>query len=838
MKKYTFIIFFSLVYNLGFNQTKIAEFTFEIPGGYSTNITEFTDYSFLATGSDGRDYFLRTDGSDIRAVGIDNPQGSYYFTAQDIDGEGANLPARLFIKNINISGYSNLEFRVHLAEDDAITGEHWDRNDYVHFNYDIDNSGTFSNLLWIATNANGPNQGNRAPQIDSDFDTIGDGPEITDTFTPYSRNLIGTGDLLNIEIEFQLNAEQEDIAIDNIEIWGKLDPCSSAVTWDGTNWSNSVGPDITMAAILYGDYTTSSNIGGFSACSLTLNNANLQITDHTFIEIQNDITVDAGSSIHIESYGSLIQNNDWSSFNNNGNTSVDKETAPMNSSDEYTYWSAPVSGATINGALTESNPVKRYRFNGQNFLDATAETDNNNAQVSGQDDVDDNGDDWQWLPGTTEMLPGVGYATTVTDLAYANAPGTSQKQLTFTFNGDFNNGTYTVPIYRNDSEINDFNWNLIGNPYPSPIDADLFFETNAYISSDVSGSGYIDGAIFLWSQNTIASSTTNGNQHLNFSNNDYAVINLAGEVAGGDGTTPITILPSGHRSIPSGQGFFVSMSNGASADLVSGDLFTTNITFSNAMRIADPLANSQFFKSSNSKSQVSTLANKLWLNLTSNHGVFSQILISYLYEATNNDDGPSYDVPKYPTKGCAMYSTFQGSNKKYAIQAKSAYSLTEEDTISLGFKISIPGTRAYTLSIDHLQGEFLQRHNIYLQDLIQGIIHNLSQSNYSFTAQEGEFNNRFKILFQESNLSKTKKELESPHLNIIQLDEDRLQFSTLKHLKIKTVTIFDLLGRPLYQLHGSSHSEVFSLTRLNKRGYITKVELSNGAVYTKKLIKH
>ncbi|PIB33078.1 hypothetical protein BFP78_02110 [Gaetbulibacter sp. 5U11] len=93
-----------LTVSLGLSQTKIAELNFETPGGYTTNITEFTD--------NGRDYFLRTDGTDFNngtnGVLFNNLQGSFYFAAQDTNGEGAPLPAILFIENIDISNYTNL----------------------------------------------------------------------------------------------------------------------------------------------------------------------------------------------------------------------------------------------------------------------------------------------------------------------------------------------------------------------------------------------------------------------------------------------------------------------------------------------------------------------------------------------------------------------------------------------------------------------------------------------------------------------------------------------------------------------------------------------------------
>lgn len=826
MKKITYIILLFIAFNFSYGQTKIAELTFESSGGYSTSITEYNDGT--------RDHFLRTDGSDISGETFSNMQGSYYFAAEDIDDNNTiALPVNLVLNNINISGYSSLELRVHLAEDDDGADEDWDNLDYVHFSYDIDNTASFNNLLWIE---NDGSTFNSAPYIDTDYDGTGDGPEITDTFTQFTQSITGTGDLLDIEISFNLDAGDEDIAIDNIEIWGTLVPCGTAVTWDGTAWSNGTGPDITTPAILNSDYTTLGSIGSFSACSLTLNNADLFIADNTYIKVQNDITIDSGSSIDVQPYGAIVQKNDLSSVTNNGSMTVDKLTAPMNAWYEYTYWSSPVSGETVSGALTDSPSSRRFIFNGQNFLDHCAETGNNNTLICDdgfgngvQDDVDDNGDDWQLVSGTTPMQAGVGYATTITPFAYDTALG---NQFRYTFTGDFNNGIVTVPIYRNDSELLDYNWNFIGNPYPSAIDADLFLAANSNIATDIVTSKSINGAIFLWSQNTPPSNTTNGNQALNFSNDDFAIINAVGESAGGDGITPT-------RFIPSGQGFFVSMSNSATASFVSVDVYTTNITFSNSMRVNGTTDNSQFFKNTNTKSKSNTsgAANKLWLNLTSDNGVFNQILVGYVNGATNDDDGISYDTVKFPTKGSALYSIIEGSGKKFTIQGKAPNDLTEEEVINLGFKTSIEVATLYTLSIANIQGDFLTNNTIYLKDNLLNKLHDLSVNDYTFTSEVGEFNDRFEIVFNANSLSTNSISIEESEFSIINLDNDKVQFNTNNNLTIETISVFDLIGRQLYHLKGKSSSETYRLSNLNNSAYIAKVELSNGSVITKKAIK-
>ena len=622
--------------------------------------------------------------------------------------------------------------------------------------------------------------------------------------------------------------------------------CSTATaTWNGSEWSWSDGtttntlPTIgaTLQVVIDGPYNTGNVApqGSFSACNLTISSTgSLTIADNTYVEVENNLTVGASGIIDVQPYGAFVQNDDSSHVINNGTMSVDKITAPMDAWYEYTYWSSPVEGETFENAINQSEPSRRYIFNGQNFLDATAETNNDGTELDGQDDIDDNGDAWQWVSGNTTMDVGVGYATTLTELAYNSAPGTINKSFRFTFTGDFNNGEYIVPVYRNDSELDDYNWNMIGNPYPSAIDVDLFFNANVIDiptgNPPMPPTGAIDGAIYLWSQNTPPSALANGSNALNFSDSDYAVINGASETAGGDG-----ILPE--RFIPSGQAFFVSMSNDAVANVETGTVHTSDVIFRNNMRVANTTANSQFFKNTNSKGNAKP--NKLWINLTSNQGAFNQTAIAYVEGATNNFDGTYFDAPKPSAivTAAILYTNIDGSNKKFAIQGKAEHSINQDEIISLGFKTNTDASTLLTLSIDYLEGDFLTGNTIYLKDNLLNTLHDLSASNYTFTSDVGEFNTRFEIVFSANALSVNDIAADANALKISELQDDQVQFSTSNNLSIKSVRIYDLLGRQLYNLRGNRSIEVYNLSNLSSAVFIAKIELSNGAIITKKAIK-
>jgi hypothetical protein len=580
--------------------------------------------------------------------------------------------------------------------------------------------------------------------------------------------------------------------------------CSSpAITWTSGGWTPST-PDINTPVTIAFDYNTGID-GNFSACSIIVNNGfNLTVNNGDYIEVENDVTVDG--QLFVETQGNFVQNNNFGSFTDNSTNGVQvTKTKIMTRKFAYTYWSSPVTGETIEQTFGNTPGDRRFYFNATNFIDVLAEIGNTNTFNLGQDDIDDDGNDWQRASGI--MQTGVGYTTTASEFGPA-----FPRSESFVFRGAFNNGVIQLPLINNSGGVyND--WNFIGNPYPSAISVDLFFSTNT---------GLVD-VIYLWDQATPESNTAGGSQGYNFSADDYAIINGTGQIGarGNTGTQP-------SRYISSGQGFFVEA-------LSSG-----NITFNNTMRVIDN--NTLFFKTNNSKESKlnNSNENKLWINISSNNGISNQILVGYVDGASKNLDASYYDAPRNLSTNvlAILYSNIENSSKKFAIQGKAPSDLNENEIINLGFKTSINVETLYTLSIAQLQGDFLNSNTVYFKDNLLNIIHNLSDSDYNFTSEVGEFNNRFEIAFNMGAfLSTDDILLNENNISIIELENDRVQFKTNSNSNIKTITIFDLLGRRLYNLKGNNSIETYRLSNLSNIVFIAKIELSNGAIITKKAIK-
>ena len=424
------------------------------------------------------------------------------------------------------------------------------------------------------------------------------------------------------------------------------------------------------------------------------------------------------------------------------------------------------------------------------------------------------------------MQSGIGYASTLNSTVFNSTPACPGCKIKYTFNGPFNNGSFSIPVYRNDSELNDNNWNFLGNPYPSAIDADLFLAMNSVI--DTVDQGTIDGVIYFWSQHTPPSNGNSGNENINFPQSDYAIINASGQTAGGDGIMP-------ERYIPSGQGFFISYSDSAVPDSVSGDIATGHVVFNNSMRVNDN--NDIFFRTSYAED------NKLWLNLTSDNGVFNQILIAYVEAATQQYDGASYDTERNLSvqRFATIYSRINGQKgKEYAIQSKAPKDLSINEVIPIGLNTAISVPTLYKISIPRYEGEFFNSNPIYIKDKILNTIHNLKESDYVFTSEAGEFKNRFEIIFRKKGKPNKKVNDVENALSILKIREHQngnLEFTLNSSNEFRNITILDMQGAVIYNLNATGNSKVFDLSNLKQTIYIAKVELTDGSIITEKVIK-
>src|SRR5690606_35176344 len=145
-----------------------------------------------------------------------------------------------------------------------------------------------------------------------------------------------------------------------------------------------------------------------------------------------------------------------------------------------------------------------------------------------------------------------------------------------------------------------------------------------------------------------------------------------------------------------------------------------------------------------------------------------------------------------------------------------------------------PGS--YALAVQNYDGLFeAENQDIFIEDLEYGIIHNIKQSPYTFTADtSGLFENRFVLRF-------TNQALSNPEFNTqnisITAPESRYIKITSASQPIDQVLVYDLLGRVLIT-HKKVNAQELTLTEVPEASgtYLVKAVLQNGSKKVQKII--
>lgn len=505
-------------------------------------------------------------------------------------------------------------------------------------------------------------------------------------------------------------------------------------------------------------------IDDLTTCSCHITNGKtVTVASGADLTVVNSVTVDSGAALIIEDSGSLVQIDDTAV--NTGNIQVKRNSQPMKTYD-YTYWSPPIQGNTLFqlSPLTQSD--KYYAFNP--ILN-----------------------NWSSIPnGAQNMEPGRGYIIRAPQgWAVNNA---SSGVYNAAFNGVPNNGVIPATIQKGAGTFN-----LIGNPYPSAIDIDLFL-------TDPANAGIVNGTIYLWSHNTAISATIPGNAVYNYTADDYAKYNLTGGVRSASSAITGGYLPVGE--IASGQGFFIE----AATALANG---TYTVNFNNKMRISG--SNSNFYRTNHSINTAASALekNRLWIAISNTQGAYNQTLLGYITNATNGTD-TLFDGKPWATGNVLSLYSVNGTDT-FSIQGR-ALPFTNTDIVPLGYKSTLAGT--FTIALEEFDGLF-QNQNVYLLDKSNNLMQDLKANAYTFTTETGTFNNRFEIHYTNSTLS-----IPNP-LN----DVGFVVYSANRQMTVKaskemtTVILYDLLGREVYH-SGKIYTSDFKTPSLNLQNQVLVVK--------------
>lgn len=511
------------------------------------------------------------------------------------------------------------------------------------------------------------------------------------------------------------------------------------------------------------------------ANKLNITNGAVTLNNGLTLSVGDAVTVVTPGALTLENNASLLQNTYTGA--NVGTVIVTRNTTPVLKFDA-TFWCSPTTGT-------------------QTLLDFSPGTTSNRYNTyDSVNDVYVNED-----AATTVFGKGIGYSIWCPSTTPTTGSGIV---IPHQFVGVPNNGSFTIPL---STPTGDIGLSLIGNPYPSALNAIDFINENLY-DAVTNTSNTLEGTLFFWSHNN----RPDGND---FSGDDYYTYNLSGGVGFTSSGTGNNVAPDGF--IASGQGFFV-------LNQIAG-----NLKFNNSMR--EPKNNANFYKTKNNKKTKDLEAHRIWLNITdSAKKTGSQTMVGYIENATNNYDLGYDSVLFDDTKPLLIYSML--GTDTMAIQGR-ALPFSDADTVPIGYYSKIADNVTVTLS--RVDGLFLDNQDIFLEDKLLNVIHDLKSNPYVFASTAGTFNNRFVLRFTDGTLGSE---------DFIAQEKKVLVSTKNKQIKINSfsetidkVTIFDLLGRQIYQKNkvNSNELSVGNVVSSNQT-LLVKTTLQNGKVITVKIV--
>lgn len=521
-----------------------------------------------------------------------------------------------------------------------------------------------------------------------------------------------------------------------------------------------------------GVYTMTSDID--VANTLNVTNGAVTLQDGYTLSVGDAVTVVNPGKLTIENNATILQTT--YTGNNIGDVTIKRNTTPVLEYDS-TYWSSPTTGTQTLynfSPLTDPNRYNTYDTVNDAWI-------NENAT-------------------TTVFEKGKGYSIRCPETTSSTVPTV----VPYQFVGVPNNGTFTIAVTTPPS---DTGLSLIGNPYPSSLNADDFINENLY-DAILNPTNTLTGTYYFWSHNT----RLLGND---FSSDDYYTCNLSGPAGYTNSGTGNNTLPTGY--IASGQGFFVE-------NAIAGD-----VKFNNTMR--ETKNNTNFYRTKNTKKVKDIERHRIWLNITNSAVTTgSQMMVGYIENATNDYD-LGYDSTLFNDKRPLLLYSMLGTDTM-AIQGR-ALPFSDADTVPIGYYTKVADN--ITLSIDHVDGLFLDNQGIYLEDKLLNVIHDIKSDPYVFASEAGTFNDRFVLRYTDGTLG-TKNHNSQANKVVVSNKNKQIKINSFSET-IDQVVIFDLSGRQIYQQNKVNSNEL-SIPNLvsSHQTLVVNTTLQNGTTVTNKII--
>lgn len=480
----------------------------------------------------------------------------------------------------------------------------------------------------------------------------------------------------------------------------------------------------------------------------------------------------------------------------------------------YNYWSSPVGQTDVETNEFSYNLTNVF----QNVGFITSGYDGTTSPLRIADYwvwkfanlTDGDYSSWQQARSTGTILAGEGF----TMKGPGSGPLTDDQN--YIFRGKPNNGHI-------DLTLNSGNNYLVGNPYPSAIDAVEFINDNL---------GVTTGTLYFWEH------WGGGNHVLEDYQGGYALMNLSGGTPSVTLGVPVagvsnigTARKTPGRFIPVSQGFFVNANAGG------------QIVFENDQRIFQKedgtldgssvfVRNSESVATNYQTESVGDPRMKFRIGIYTVNEINRQLLLTIDSNATTGVD-LGYDGVVNETQMDDMYWMINGD--KYIIQGSNDAEI--DTTYPLGITADSDGIN--TISINSLEN-VPDSMDIFIHDIQSDTYHNLRENDYEIYLTAGEYLDRFEMTFREIDDTLGIDDNELSSLDVYYSNDlESLVLLNPNFKKVQSIELFNIVGQSIHTIKNISEMDYseYEVKNLSSGTYIVKINTVSGSVSKKVLVK-
>ena len=619
----------------------------------------------------------------------------------------------------------------------------------------------------------------------------------------------------------------------------------------------------------------------------------LYVSPNSYMFVQDEVVFvnddvrleDTNSNIYLRDGAQLVQNTDIKNSDIGELSVYQEQTTGVY---EYNYWCSPVgvSDAVMNTNVNFDVTNLHKPTAPATFSDVSTATygvspygyESTASQIktywlwqmqSGGGYVD-----WNHVTNTGNVATGFGFTL----------KGSPTANNTIDFRGRPNNGTLTIPcsFSGTDSDVNsgldDQVETLTGNPYPSAMDLKRFLmhPTNKPL---------LDSGIYFWQQKVVGThylesyeggyavytpgaivpdGDYNNPLHANWADNgtyanvSFSAYNNAGNQMGNSGGSSADYSGNNERRYAAiGQGFMIrSFDNGGAA---AGG----NAIIENSMRLyfkedSTTGGNGSVFGKTTENNNLEAQSNIVamshngidYQNIINNPTTIPEIRI----HTHINDTYYRETVLAFRNNTDLTYNKFCDGKSPLVLDSDAYFIANEKKLVIKSIEYDIDTRLPFGLNADNETNTYSVTINalnnvsdnveVFVHDKEEGTYTDIRNGAFEITLAQGEYDNRFEIVFKDASQEANEDLLvvETEVINSFDVFQNntnnQLVIKNPKSHIVKSFTMYDVTGKLIYNKHnlGNETEYTFPTNTLSTGTYITKVTTDQNFEITKKVI--